>query len=138
MTDTSTGKLSQAARDFLAEPRFAVLATINPDGTPQQTVMWYELRDDTIVMNTSAGRFKDYNVRRDARISVCVEDGYRFITISGRVQLVEDHETTQRDIYALARRYNPDFKEGDYPVFATQQRVTLVLPIEKLIANGFS
>ena len=31
-----------------------MLATVNANGSPQQTVMWYELRGDTIVMNTDA------------------------------------------------------------------------------------
>jgi predicted pyridoxine 5'-phosphate oxidase superfamily flavin-nucleotide-binding protein len=36
-------QIADNVRDFLNERRFAVLATINKDGTPQQTVMWYEL-----------------------------------------------------------------------------------------------
>ena len=49
-------------RAFLNEKRFAVLATINKDGTPQQTVMWYELQGDEIMMNTAHGRLKDRNL----------------------------------------------------------------------------
>jgi len=131
-------ELTLAMRDFLNEQRFAVLATTNADGTPQLTVMWYELRGDTIMMNTSNDRVKDSNARRDPRISICIEDGYRYLTVSGTATLDDDHETSQNDIYALARRYNPDFKDGDYPYFKTQERVTINLPIEKLIANGFS
>jgi PPOX class probable F420-dependent enzyme len=130
-------ELSEAVRRFLEEPRFAVLATINADGTPQQTVMWYELRGNTIVMNTAASRLKDSNVRRDPRVSVCWEDGYRYLTIRGVATLIDDRETTQADIYALARRYNPDFKEGDYPVFQTQKRITLSISIDAVVANGF-
>ena len=49
--------LSEIARAFLQELRFAVLATINQDGTPQLTTMWYLLDvDDTILMNTKVGR----------------------------------------------------------------------------------
>jgi PPOX class probable F420-dependent enzyme len=129
-------ELSDKARAFLEEPRFAVLATINPDGTPQQTVMWYELRGDHIMMNTAEGRWKERNVRHDARVSVCVEDSYRFVSVNGRVELDEDHATTQRDIYGLARRYNPGFREGDYPVFATQKRITLRISIDKVVTNG--
>jgi PPOX class probable F420-dependent enzyme len=133
-------KLSGAVRAFLQQPRFAVLATINADGTAQQTVMWYELRGhpggDTIVMNTTGQRLKHHNIARDPRVSVCCEDGYRFVTISGRATTETDHETTQRDIYGLARRYNPDFRESDYAVFATQQRVTLYISIDRVIANG--
>ena len=130
-------ELTTAMRDFLNERRFAVLATINADGTAQQTVMWFELRGNTIMMNTSNDRVKNSNLQRDPRISICIEDDYRFLTIRGTATLNDDHETSQSDIYALARRYNPDFKEGDYPAFKTQQRVSILLPIEKFVANGF-
>ena len=33
--------LSEKARAFLNEQRFAVLATLNADGSAQQTTMWY-------------------------------------------------------------------------------------------------
>jgi len=33
-------ELSDRARAFLQAKRFAVLATINPDGTPQLSAMW--------------------------------------------------------------------------------------------------
>ncbi len=51
-------KLSPAVRAFLDERRFASLATINADGSPQQTVMWYMLRDDHVMMNTRAAGSK--------------------------------------------------------------------------------
>jgi len=70
-----SAQLSENIRAFLQEPRFAVLATINKDGTPQLTTMWYLLEGDTIVMNTKIGRTKERNMRRDPRISVCFEDG---------------------------------------------------------------
>jgi PPOX class probable F420-dependent enzyme len=129
--------LPEAVRQFLDEQRFAVLATINRDGTPQQTVMWYELRGDIIMLNTAAGRVKDSNVRRDNRISLCWEDGYRYVSIDGTVALDEDVETARADIYALARRYNPGATEDDYPAFRTQQRITWNVSIDRLVTNGF-
>jgi predicted pyridoxine 5'-phosphate oxidase superfamily flavin-nucleotide-binding protein len=36
-------ELSERARAYLKEVRFAVLGTINRDGTPQLTTMWYLL-----------------------------------------------------------------------------------------------
>ena len=72
--------LSDKAREFLNEKRFAVLATINKDGTPQQTVMWYELQGDEVMMNTAQGRLKDRTLARDPRTSICIEDGQRFVT----------------------------------------------------------
>ena len=33
-------QLREDVRTFLEEPRFAVLATVNTNGSPQQTVVW--------------------------------------------------------------------------------------------------
>lgn len=132
-------ELSPAVRAFLAETRFASLATINPDGAPQQTVMWYDLQGDTIMMNTARGRRKDQNMVRDPRISICIEDGYRFVTIAGNVELVEEQERAHADIYALAVRYHGQERADQMMAesFGKQERITLLLPIDHLIVNGF-
>ena len=132
-------RLSAEARAFLAERRFAVLATLNADGSIQQTVMWYELRGDHVMMNTARGRVKDRNLLRDPRVSICVEDGYRYVTIAGRVELVEDRATAQADIRALAIRYD-GLERAERQVrdsFGKQQRVTILLPIEHVDVHGF-
>ncbi|MET0772326.1 MAG: pyridoxamine 5'-phosphate oxidase family protein, partial [Candidatus Limnocylindrales bacterium] len=50
--------LAADAREFLSAPgRYATLATIDPDGSPLQAVVWYELQDDgTILVNSLEGR----------------------------------------------------------------------------------
>ncbi len=130
--------LNDKARAFLNEQHFAVLATLNADGTPQQTVMWYTLRDDTFVMNTTVTRVKGRNLRRDARISVCVADGYRFVTIAGEAQLVEDQATSQADILELAIRYQGQEQGARQAAeqFSQQQRVSIYLPITQVIVYG--
>lgn len=133
--------LTPAVEAFLNEVRFASLATINPDGAPQQTVMWYMIQDGKIMMNTARGRQKDLNMVRDPRISICVEDGYRFLTISGNVELIEDDQPrAQADIHALAVRYHGQ-ERADAMVdesFGKQERITMLLAIDHVIANGFS
>ena len=130
--------LSGAARRFLAEKRFAVLATIGADNLPQQTVMWYELRGDAIIMNTAAGRLKDRYVRRDPRVSICVAEAYTYVTITGRVEIVDDQTTAQEDIKRLAVRYHgqEDGEKQAREQFSKQKRVTLRLAIEQVIENG--
>lgn len=124
--------LSEQARAFLNEKHFAVLATLNPDGAVQQTTMWYLLDGDTIVMNTKVGRLKERNLRREPRISICVEDGYKYVTISGKVEMIDDPEIAQRDIHRLSTRYHgaeraaKQMAEG----FSKEQRVTLRLKCE--------
>lgn len=132
-------KLQERVEAFLDERRFAVLATVNADGGPQQTVMWFELRGDHIMMNTLRGRKKDRNVLRDARASICVEDGQRYVTIEGKVTIVDDPSIGQEDIAALARRYEGD-EEGNRlsrEVFAPQDRISLLLSIDWIDVHGF-
>ena len=57
-------KIDPMVREFLEKRRFAVLATINPDGSVQQTVMWYQLQGDKVMMNTRRGRVKDHTPTR--------------------------------------------------------------------------
>ena len=127
--------LSEKARAFLHERRFAVLATLNKDGSPQLTTMWYLLEEDTIMMNTKAGRIKALNMKRDPRIAICVEDGYNFVTISGSVSLNENQETAHRDIYRLAVRYNGEEKAKQQleKQFSKEYRITLYLSCENVI-----
>ena len=130
--------LTDAQRAFLEEPRFAVLATTMEDGRIQQTVMWYELRGDQIMMNTVPGRVKERNISRDPRVSVCVEDGYKFVTIQGRVvETIDDQDIAREDIVALARRYQPDAPESARDVLRQQERQTILISIDHVIANGF-
>jgi PPOX class probable F420-dependent enzyme len=126
--------LSEKARSFLNEQRFAVLATINQSGIPQQTTMWYLVEGDTILMNTKAGRLKERNMRRDSRISICVEDGYRYVTISGKVEIIDDPEISQRDIHRLAARYHGEETAARQVAeqFAREHRVTLHMQCEHI------
>jgi PPOX class probable F420-dependent enzyme len=129
--------LSEKARTYLNGQRFAVLATINKDGTPQLTTMWYLLEGDTILMNTKAGRIKERNMRRDPRISICVEDGYEYVTIRGTVEMIDDQEIAQQDIFRLATRYHGEEKAKQQmeEQFSREQRVTLRLKCEHLIED---
>lgn len=130
-------QLSDQVRDFLRERRFAVLATIDETGLPQQTVMWYDLDSDEVLMNTARGRLKDRYLQRDPRASVCVEDGYRYVTIAGTVTLDDDPARAQADIARLARRYEGERADRMIANFEQEARVTMRLRIERVIANGF-
>ena len=131
--------LTDEMRQFLDEPRFAVLATINPDGSPQQTVMWFQLDGDELVMNTKRGRRKDRNLVRDPRISVCVEDAYRYVSVAGTARLDQDQVRTHADILRIAKRYEGD--EGGQAYydrnFRGAQRASFRLAVDRVVHNGF-
>ena len=129
--------LQDNVRAFLKERRFGVLATINEDGSAQQTVMWYDVDGDNILMNTRARRVKDGNLRRDGRASLCVADGYTFVTLEGVVELDDDQATAQADIRRLAIRYDGEesgIRQADEN-FSKQQRVTIHLKVTNVITH---
>lgn len=130
--------LSSAVRSFLEAPRFGVLATINPDGMPQQSVVWYELQHDEILFNTRRGRKKDRNLVRESRCSLCVEDGYRYVTVSGPCTLSNDQSVTQPDIERLATRYHGPEKAAEQmrDQFSREERVSVRMRIEHVIQEG--
>ena len=134
------GKLSPVLRAFLNERRFATLATVNPDGSPHQTVMWYALQDDTVMMNTRRGRIKDQNMVRDPRVSICIEDEFRYVSIAGTVEMIDGQTRAQADIKALAVRYDGPEKAERIArdTFSKQERITLLMSIDHVIAEGFA
>src|SRR5437867_1629991 len=100
--------IPENVRAFLEQPHFAVMGTINADGAPQLTVMWYALHpsEDVVLLNASRGLLKERNLRRDPRMAICVEEGMRYVTLTGTAELVEDRGEQERDVNELiAPRY---------------------------------
>lgn len=130
-------QLDEKVRAFLEDRRFAVLATINADGMPQQSTMWYYVDGDTIVMNTLRGRVKERNLVRDPRLSFCVEDGYDYVTLTGTATLIDDQATAQADIRRLAiLNHGPERGETQArETFSQQERVTIRMQVEKVVAD---
>jgi PPOX class probable F420-dependent enzyme len=66
--------LSDSVRQLLDQPNHAVLATINPDGSPQTSLVWVGRDGDDVVISSAAVRRKDRNIRQDPRVSLSVWD----------------------------------------------------------------
>ncbi|HEX2140789.1 MAG TPA: pyridoxamine 5'-phosphate oxidase family protein, partial [Candidatus Limnocylindria bacterium] len=102
--------LTEELREWLmAELRYPVLAIVDADGAPTQSVMWFDLdpdRPDTILMNTKTNRAKYRWLKREPRVSLLFEDRLTWVGLQGRTELDEDSERAMADIKALARRYD--------------------------------
>ncbi len=93
---------------FLARMRDAILATIRKDGSPQATPIWYHWDGQVMRMSTTASTRKAHNVRRDGRVSVCVDDPMSgtYLTLFGRAEIVEgDPELVREESWPLLLRY---------------------------------
>jgi PPOX class probable F420-dependent enzyme len=105
-------EISEDDRKFLRSARFAVVSTIRPDGSPHQTPMWYELgpgQAAELLLNTPRGSLKHTHLKRDPRLSVCVVDGYRYVTLAGTAELFEDEARAKADYARLGKRYRATF-----------------------------
>lgn len=127
--------LSAAARAFLEAPRFASVATIDDDGAPRQTVVWYRLQPDgRILINGRLPRRWCANLLRDPRVAISwldAADGYRWLGITGVVDVVvRDLEPARDDIVALAHRYHPEGPgEAMIAGFRSQPRISYLVRI---------
>ena len=92
---------------FLAEPHFAVVASLRPDGSPHTTVTWYDWEGGRILLNMDHSRTRLRFMRSDPRVSVTVidrKDPYRHVSLLGEIEEIHDDEGLA-DIDRLARRY---------------------------------
>jgi PPOX class probable F420-dependent enzyme len=129
--------MSEPVRAFLEQPRVCVMGTINRDGTPQLTVMWYELVGDQIVLNMTRGLVKERNLRRDPRMAVCVPDGPRYVTVSGTAEIVEDRAVQEAEVNRMAARYRgPRLGADHWGTIAHQDRLGIHLRIDRVQAFG--
>ena len=106
--------LNDAAREALTAGHLAHLVTLNPDGSPQISVVWVGLDGDDIVLAHLGAGQKIKNLQRDPRVSLSMTTGGRndlgldyYLIVHGRATVVNGGgpELLQR----LARVYlGPD------------------------------
>jgi len=85
--------LSEATLRLLDGRNYAILATVNPDGSPQTSVLWVGRDGSDLLFSTVAGRVKHRNMMRDPRVSVTVLDSAdpeNYVELRGRVSMTPD------------------------------------------------
>jgi PPOX class probable F420-dependent enzyme len=103
----------EPARRLLDAKNFATVATVNPDGSPQTSLVWFRREGDTIVFTAIDRRRKVRNLRRDPRVSVNVHDRdnpYESIDIRGTAEVTEDPERS------LSKALSHKYLDEDPPV----------------------
>ena len=85
--------LNEAAREALTSGRLAHLVTINPDGSPQVSLVWVGLDGDDIVLAHMGDAQKLRNLRRDPRVALSIEAGAGqgldpYLVVHGEARLV--------------------------------------------------
>jgi PPOX class probable F420-dependent enzyme len=125
---------SEATLSLLDGKNYAVLATVNPDGSPQTSVMWVGRDGADLVFSTVQGRVKHRNMLRDPRVSVTVIDSAdpeNYVELRGRVSMAPD-EGRQVDTW-LSWKY-----DGKDPGEDPPGAVRLVVRMEAEKATGYA
>ncbi len=101
---------SEQMEAFLATPRHAIVGTNRRDGPPQLSPVWYLFENGRIFISILADSAKFHNLKRDPRISVCIDgchpDG-RTVIIAGTAKLLPKGAPLEEDIrWRIIRRYH--------------------------------
>ena len=86
-------QLSESALRLVDGKNYAVLATVNPDGSPQTSVVWVGRDGGDLLFSTVEGRVKHRNMVRDPRVSVSIIDSAdpeNYVELRGQVSMTRD------------------------------------------------
>ena len=92
---------------FLAPTKIAIVATINKEGMPHLTPVWYIYRNGIISISTTKETIKYKNLSQDNRMSVCVLTeplAKTYVTIEGTVQIYSD-DSIWKTTELIVKRY---------------------------------
>ncbi|MFF7871850.1 PPOX class F420-dependent oxidoreductase [Streptomyces qaidamensis] len=121
------GKLNGHMRERLLAPNFWHLATVGADGAPQVSPMWADIGGEYVMVNTSMGRVKEENLRRNPYVSLSHHDPanpYDRAEIRGKVVRFVEGEAAERSMDRLARKY---LGEDRYPWLLPGERRVMLL-----------
>ncbi|MER7246375.1 PPOX class F420-dependent oxidoreductase [Kribbella sp. NPDC000426] len=116
-------RIPESARAVLESNALGHLVTINPDGSPQVSVIWVGLDGDEIIAAHIPNNQKVKNIRRDGRVALTLETGNlnemgltEYLVITGTARITEGGAADV--LRNLAKTYiGPDaeFLPGDTP-----------------------
>jgi PPOX class probable F420-dependent enzyme len=126
--------LTDKVRTLFDDKNFAVLSTLEADGTPHSTVVWAKRDGDDIVFALPKSRRKTANLNRDPRATVVIFDAanpYDSAQVQGTASIEDDPNGL------LVEDLSHKYTGGPYPGFAgpNPRWVTVRITVEKLTTS---
>lgn len=128
-------------REFLMySTRTGKVATVREDGRPHIAPVWFVLdEDDRVIFTTWHETVKAANLRRDPRVSICVDDQqppFSFVVIEGTAELEAQAQDMLDWTTRLARRYmGEDLADSYGKRNAVEGELLVRVTPEKIIAR---
>ncbi len=104
---TESSRIPEGYEDLLETTALVHVATIGPDGEPQNNPVWFDWDGEHVKFSQTKTRQKYKNVSRDPRLALSIvdpENPYRYIEIRGEVRKVEE-DPDNDFINAMANKY---------------------------------
>jgi len=119
------------ARELLDSTNHAVVSTLNENGSIHSTVVWVNVEDGAVAVNSAVGRKWPTNLERDPRITVTVYDEsnpYEYVEIRGTASGTLDDADGHID--RLAKKY---LDADSYPFRQPgEQRIKFVVDADRV------
>jgi PPOX class probable F420-dependent enzyme len=126
--------LSASVLALLEGRNYAILATVNADGSPQTSAMWIGRDGDDLLFSTVEGRLKYRNMLRDPRVSVTVidaADGENYVELRGRATITPDPDLAVGHL--LSHKYDGKDHEPPGP---GQVRVAVRVEVDRATGHA--
>lgn len=128
----TTTTLDDRARALLDAPNFASIATLEPSGQPQQSVVWVKRDGDDVLFSTLRGRRKTDNLARDGRVGLLLwpaDNPQTYLEVRGTAVIEDDPEGAL--IQELSHKYTGHgFTE---PVLGSERVVVRITPHKVIV-----
>ena len=128
--------IPQSHADLLESTALAHVATVGPDGEPQNNPVWFGWDGEFVRFSQTTGRQKYRNVQDEPRVALSIVDPqnpYRYLEVRGAVERI-DPDPDNAFINSMANKYMgvevyPWHQPGD-------ERVVLVIRPEHTSQMG--
>ncbi len=116
---------------LLDKPNHAVCTTLTEDGAAHSAVVWVDVQDGALAVNSAVGRAWPNNLERDPRITVLVYDEdnpYDYVEVRGTARGTT--EGADAHIDRLAKKY---IGADEYPFRQPgEQRITYLVDAQRV------
>jgi PPOX class probable F420-dependent enzyme len=104
---SGTSVIPQSHSDLLESTALAHVATLGPDGEPQNNPVWFGWDGELLRFSQTTARQKYRNVQREPRVALSIVDPanpYRYLEIRGAVERI-DPDPDNAFINSMAKKY---------------------------------
>jgi len=116
MTSPDYVPLDERAQALFDSTEYATVATLEPGGQPQLSVVWVARDGDRAIFSTTRGRRKTENLERDPRCTLLIfprAEPYTYLELRGTVEIEDDPASAL--IEQLSLKYTGNSYTSDAP-----------------------